>query len=168
MAFDRFEIWIDPTQFIHWPDGGGFQPVGIIINDEPLIDLVRRIEQPFVQEEFRQRVEAGEDLKELHFLAGDYQYLPPSLVLLPCRNLLDNPRKPGFMLEPGDSRNGKATVLGCTCGVIDCWFLQVRISLKKDRIIWSEFGQFHRDWPYELGPFIYNRRQYETELTKQV
>lgn len=63
-----------------------------------------------------------------------------------------------------DPRIGKATVLGCTCGIIECWFMQVRITLNKSTVQWSEFGQFHRDWQLDLGLFTFDREQYEAEL----
>ena len=84
------------------------------------------------------------------------------MVLRRCRNLLDEPRDPGFVLEPDDPRRSKATVLGCSCGIIDCWFLQVRVRLLSEVVVWSEFEQFHRPhWRYDLGPITFDRRQYE-------
>jgi hypothetical protein len=94
-------------------------------------------------------------------------YLPPSIVLLPSRNLLDEPWNHGFKLESNSLQAGKATVLGCTCGVIQCWFLQVRIILNESMVEWDDFGQFHRDWQYNLGSFKFDPEQYMSELCKQ-
>ncbi len=44
--------------------------------------------------------------------------------------------------------------------------MQVRITLNKSTVIWSEFSQFHRDWKLDLGPFTFDRKQYEAELSK--
>ena len=56
-------------------------------------------------------------------------------------------------------------MLGCTCGVIECWFLQVSVRLSPDLVTWSDFGQFHRpSWLYELGPFTFEREQYEAQF----
>ena len=38
----------------------------------------------------------------------------------------------GFALAPDDPCRGKAVVLGCTCGIIECWFLQVQITVLDD------------------------------------
>ncbi|MGC4115156.1 MAG: hypothetical protein QM765_11215 [Myxococcales bacterium] len=46
MVFDRFEVLVDPTQYVRWPNGGGFQPVELRINGVSLIELVRKVELP--------------------------------------------------------------------------------------------------------------------------
>ena len=168
MKFDEFSVQIDPKSFIRWPDGGGFQPAEILINGVPLIEMVRLAEESLVRDEQAERIAEGEDPATCRVPAGDYLYMPPSLVFLPSRNLLDQPYVPGFELEPGDPRFGKAAVLGCTCGVVDCWLLQVRITLSGSSVRWSEFGQFHRPgWKYDLGPFEFEREQYESELARR-
>ena len=58
------------------------------------------------------------DLKE----AGNYLYLPRSLVFWPSRNLLGEPYDHGFGLDPGDPSEGKSLLLSCPCGVTECWF----------------------------------------------
>jgi hypothetical protein len=59
-------------------------------------------------------------------------------------------------------------VLGCTRGITQCWFLQVRVEFLPEVVVWSEFGHFHRPhWKYGLGPFIFDRRQYETQLVRE-
>lgn len=68
------------------------------------------------------------------------------------------------MLAPDDRRRRKATVLGCTCGIVECWFLMVEITLLDDVVIWSDFEQFHRPWVYALGPFVFDRAAYERAL----
>ena len=166
MSFDQFEIRIDPAKYIPWTGGGGFQPVEIRINGIGLIELVRGVEEPFVEAEVQQRVASGEDINEIGFSPGRYFYLPPSLVIPPSRNLLNEPWDHGFVLAPEDKRFGKSTVLGCTCGVIECWFIVVRIKLDINTVEWSDFSQFHRNWPYNLGPFTFRRAKYEEELAK--
>jgi hypothetical protein len=156
VGYDKFELRVDPSQYVRWPEGGGYQPVEIRINGIPLIDLVRPLEIPYVEQENREDDDAMKP--------GDYQYLPPSLVYLPSRNLLGEPYDSGFRMDPGDSMIGKSTVLGCTCGEIECWFLVVRITLSKSEVRWSEFAQFHRDWKYELGPYTFDRADYEMQL----
>ncbi len=74
----------------------------IYINNEPLIELVRQAEEPFVKAEIKQRRARGDDIDEVTFPPGDYSYLPASIVLLPSRNFLDQPWNHGFILEPDD------------------------------------------------------------------
>ncbi|AVH62898.1 hypothetical protein [Nostoc sp. 'Peltigera membranacea cyanobiont' N6] len=165
-TFDRFEIRISQS-FLPWTLGKGLCVAEIYINNQSLIELVREFEEAFVQAEINERRAEGDDIDELAFPAGDYLYLPPSMVLLPSRNLLDEPWNHGFSLESNNLQTGKAIVLGCTCGVIQCWFMQVRITLNKSTVEWADFGQFHRDWQYNLGPFKFDRKQYVSELYRQ-
>jgi hypothetical protein len=123
---------------------------------------VRAVERPHARREAEAR---GEDPAD-DTIAGEYLGLPESRLRLPSRALLDRPLgiEDGFVLAPDDPRRGKATVLGCTCGIIECWFLMVRITLLDDVVIWSDFEQFHRDWVYALGPFVFDRAAYERAL----
>ena len=86
---DRLELRVDPEQYVRWQNGGGFQPVEIRINGQPLIDLVREAELPFVQKEFEKRAAEAESPEDVTLLAGDYLYLPSRLVFLPSRSLRD-------------------------------------------------------------------------------
>ncbi|MDY3557294.1 hypothetical protein R5W24_006482 [Gemmata sp. JC717] len=135
----------------------------------PLIELVRRAEEPWARAEYLERLPEFENPDEFKFEPGDYHYLSAAQLLLPSRELLDGPRDPGFVLDPDDPRRTKATVLGCTCGITQCWFLQVRVTLLPEVVVWSEFGQFHRPhWRYNLGPFTFDRKQYEAQLASGV
>jgi hypothetical protein len=98
-------------------------------------------------------------------LTGDYHYLPPSMLFLPERNLLDKPRSlaAGFVVPDNDPALSKATVLGCTCGIWECWFLLVKITLGDSVVQWSDFQQFYREWQYDLL-FTFDRVAYEREL----
>jgi hypothetical protein len=159
MTLDSFEL--------HRVNKGGIHVAAITINGEPLLDLVRRVEVPFVERELATRIAKGEDASELTraLVAGDYDPLPAPMLLWPSRELLDKPTgASGFTLDPNDPRRRKATVLGCTCGIIECWFLQVRIDVADDNVRWSDFNQFHRNWAYELGPFVFPRDRYEHEI----
>ncbi|MEH2159739.1 MAG: hypothetical protein V7K38_01540 [Nostoc sp.] len=119
-TFDRLEIRINPSISSNWIQSKGICVAEIYINNEPLIELVRQIEELFVRAEIEKRRAEGEKIREIDFLARDYLYLPLSMVVLPSRNLLNEPWNHNFSLEAGDPRIGKATVLGCTCGVIQC------------------------------------------------
>ncbi|MEG4116302.1 hypothetical protein QUA43_02235 [Microcoleus sp. N9_B4] len=164
-TYDRFEVRINRIS-LPWTLGNKLDVAEIHINHQPLVELVRQVEEPLVRAEIQERRSAGETIDESDFPPGDYLYLPPSMILLPSRNLLDEPWDCGFELQSNDPQAGKAIVLGCTCGVIQCWFMQVRIALNESTVEWADFGQFHRDWQYSLGPFKFDREQYESELWK--
>ncbi len=167
MPLDSFELRIDPVVFVPDPARHRYLPVEIWINGRLLLDFVQPIEHRHLLEEYR--LGGGEadgrpppDPNEV-----SYHHLPAGCVLLPRRNLLGEPWPHGFVLDPNDPRNRKSAVLGCTCGIIECWFLQALITIGEEVVTWSDFGQFHRDWRYDLGPFVFGRSQYESELVKQ-
>lgn len=162
---DRFELLIDPAAVVRWPEGGGFQPAEVRINGRPLITLVRAAEEPWARAEYLERLPNFDSPDEFRFEPGDYNNLAAHRVLLPSREWLGAPSEPGFVLDAGDPRRGKAMVLGCTCGISECWFVQARIQVFSEVVRWSEFGQFHRpEWVYRLGPFTFDRREYEAQL----
>ena len=167
MGLDRFEARVDLTSYVAWPGGGGFQPVELRINGRGLIDVVREVELPYAQREYDARIAAGAAPDELWprgDLAGDYLYLPGNSVFLPSRNLLGQPYAHGFVTEAADPRNQKSLLLQCTCGITECWFLLATITLTDSTVVWSDFCQFHRDWRYDLGPFVFDRASYEAQL----
>lgn len=139
----------------------------IYINNRSLIDIVKEIELPYAQIEYDARIEEGEDPSELYVMAGDYIPLPLSMVKSPSRHLLDKPlgiAEKGFILPPDDPSRNKTTLLGCSCGIIECWFLLAQITLTKTTVQWSDFQQFHRqEWKYNLS-FIFDRHEYEAQL----
>ncbi|MER6943011.1 hypothetical protein ABT294_03205 [Nonomuraea sp. NPDC000554] len=56
-------------------------------------------------------------------------------------------------------------LLGCTCGIAECWALLAKIELTDSVVRWSGFRNNHRDWDLSLlGPFVFSRRQYERAL----
>lgn len=162
---DRFEVTLYPPLADCPPERRQFRQAHIAINGRPLIELVRVAEELWVNVEYLERLPEFDNPDEFRFEPGDYHYLSASRLLLPSRELLGQPRDPGFELKPDDQRRGKSTVLGCTCGIVECWFLQVRIAVQPEVVVWSEFGQFHRQhWVYNLGPFTFDRTQYESQL----
>lgn len=163
--YDRFEVRITPN-YVPWTLDQKLYVAEIYINHQSLLELVYQAEEPLVLVEIQERRSAGDNIDESVLSAGDYLYLPPAMILLPSRNLLDEPWDCGFELQSNDPQAGKATVLGCTCGVIECWFMQVRIALNESTVEWADFSQFHRDWQYSLGPYKFDREQYESELYK--
>jgi hypothetical protein len=170
MALDRFEARVDPAGCIRWSGGGGFQPVELRVNGVGLIELVREIELPYAQSEFDRRVAAGETADELGprgALAGNYLYPDAAKVFLPSRNLLGASYAQGFQTTLDDARSRKSLLLQCTCGIADCWLLLATITVGDTTIEWSDFCQFHRNWRYDLGPFIFDRATYESQLVRR-
>jgi len=131
--------------------------VDISINGRNLLDIVREVELPF------RRTEGGG-----RELAADYDGLPPEYVFLPSRHLLDRPS--GILQSQSP---GRVVIYIHTCGEPGCWPLEVQIELHEDEVVWKNFVQPHRSrpdaqvevWDYgALGPFVFDRRQYEAEL----
>jgi hypothetical protein len=166
-SVDQFEVTLYPA-IAECPRAClRFRQARISINGVPLLELVRAGEEPWARSEYLQRLSECENPEEFKFDPGDYQYLTAAELLLPSRELLGQPSDPEFVLSPDDSRRTKATVLGCTCGITECWFIQARVELLPERVIWSDFGQFHRPhWSYDFGPFTFDRNQYESQLAQ--
>ena len=124
--------------------------VEIFVNGRNLRKIVRDIELPFATRE-----------KEPN-LAGGYTGLPPENVFLPSRRFLGE-REEYYDFD--DSR-GRIPVLGCGCGVVDCWPLLVEIVETEDQVVWRNFWQpRRRKWSYELlEPFVFGRAQYLDQL----
>jgi hypothetical protein len=110
----------------------------ILINGQSLIDLVRPVELPFAE------LEGKPDI------AGSYGWLSD----VDC--------------EIQRLKTEECMVLGCNCGIPDCWPLTARVSLAEDIVCWSRFQNWHRvkgcvsEWDHTgLGPFVFDRQEYE-------
>jgi len=155
-------------EWVHGVDRGwsGCEPrseLVIWVNERRLVDIVCEVELPFATAEYDSRKadgEAVEDYGPRDYLAGQYMPIPDDMVLLPSLNLLGEPYDSGFLVSEDDPSKGKSLLLSCTCSVIDCWFLLAKIEVTNEHVTWSKFQQFHRDWPYDLGPFIFDKQEY--------
>lgn len=58
--------------------------------------------------------------------------------------------------------NGRLWLLGCDCGEVGCWPLEVTITIAGGQVTWTNFRQPHRPtWDYTaFGPFIFEETQY--------
>lgn len=131
--------------------GAGLQ---ILIDGQDLIALVREIEFGLV-------ISKGDTAS-----AGSYSGLPAKDYLPPSRHFWGEEGKEWW--------DGKSELLTCgRCGNVACWPLIARITTTQSQIIWSDFEQPHRNelvcgsesWRYTgLGPFTFNRAQYEATL----
>ncbi|HEX2204573.1 MAG TPA: GNAT family N-acetyltransferase [Longimicrobium sp.] len=98
-------------------------------------------------------------------VAGLYAGLPPEQVLPPSAHFLGSRESSFFYPE-----EGKSALLGCECGIVECWPLLARITVEGGRVTWSDFEQPHRGaahpgpWRYTLGPFVFARDAYERAL----
>lgn len=141
VSLDRLTITVDPARYIRWPNRGGFQPAEIAINGTSLIDLVTPFEAPHVAAENEQ---SGGELR-----AGDYHY--------PAVTWIERLRRPGK----------EEFVLGCTCGIIECWAIVVDITRDARIVRWSNLRHNHRwKWRYDLGPFEFDRDLYDAEIVR--
>lgn len=161
--FDRLSIATPPDIAVTWSEGQ--QPVQlamILVNDIPLIELVRQEEQTFAEMEWDDDVAQGtplEVLGERGSLAGQYMYHAANAVLAPSRELLGE-----RSWEVGPRGEEQICLLGCACGIVECWPFLAEIVVSPSLIVWQHFEQPHRNWRYGLGPFIFDRAQYESAL----
>ncbi|MEZ4454532.1 MAG: hypothetical protein R3B09_34085 [Nannocystaceae bacterium] len=156
--YDSLRIWAGP------PEVPG---AAVEINGQDLIDLVREVERPLVTAEVAARRAAGEALAPDTDYSGQYAGLSLARYLLPTRALVDEPAcwpADAFRIDDDHPCRRKTTLLACTCGIDECWFLMATITVVEDAVIWSDFEQFHREWVYDLGPFVFARAAYLAAL----
>ena len=134
---------------------GRIELVEILVNEVSLKDIAREVETRFAEQEGKP------------CLAGSYIGLPPEVVFLPSRHLLDEP-------DPRETFANKPALLGCVGGYVGCWPLVARISMDEDTVTWSDFENPQRgphswfEWKHDdIGPFTFDRKQYESELAKR-
>ncbi|MGD1919742.1 MAG: hypothetical protein ACFCAD_13130 [Pleurocapsa sp.] len=139
----------------------------IYINNRSLIDIVKEIELAGIRADYESyENKEDEDLNELLLVAGDYQPLPLWMIKFSSRYFLDEAKDftGKFMAKPENIIRNKTTLLGCTCRIIECWYLLAKITLTENTVTWSDFQNFHRDWwQYNLS-FTFDRQQYEAGL----
>ncbi|MDQ0985495.1 hypothetical protein [Streptomyces sp. V2I9] len=140
------------------PEGGAAPVVGILVDGVPLVELVRAVELPYAQAEQRRRADEGLP-GTAPLLAGDYTTLGPAYDW-PSRHFLGEPRN-----LPWGGEEGETMVLGCPCGIDECWALMARITVTPRTVTWSAFRNNCCDWDLSaLGSFVFSRRQYEDSL----
>jgi hypothetical protein len=63
--------------------------------------------------------------------------------------------------------NGRWYLLGCECGEVGCWPLEVRIRTNEEEIVWEGFRQpFRPERDYtSFGPFRFDLNQYRLAVT---
>jgi hypothetical protein len=147
---DRIEFIRRPYREGDWDSG-----IQIKINGRDLVELVRAAENAFAYKEGSPAI------------AGAYAGLPlGDDTCPPSRHFLGEPSARLYRYDR------KTQILGCECGEVGCWPLLCLIEASKTRVKWSQFEQPHRSgmrtkaqWSYdELGPFEFDRGQYERAL----
>ncbi|MFE7777393.1 hypothetical protein ACFU5O_26575 [Streptomyces sp. NPDC057445] len=65
---------------------------------------------------------------------------------------------------------GAVAVLGCSCGIWECWPLLTHITVTPETVEWSGFRQPYRPTWGELpmGPYVFPRAAYENALAHPV
>ncbi|MBU5351149.1 hypothetical protein KQI74_02585 [Paenibacillus barcinonensis] len=142
---------MDSIQFkVEYSEEQEASVISIYVNDESLIERMKRYEAQFEPE-----------------IAGLYEGLNTDLVDHIEAHFTGR-------LQEDDIFNyeGKTLVLGCNCGLPGCWPLLVKITETGDSIIWSHFEQPHRTedsaggyWDYSnFPPLHFQKREYIEQL----
>ncbi|HKH23013.1 MAG TPA: hypothetical protein VKA88_05280 [Solirubrobacterales bacterium] len=145
---------MDEVSFELAPAGEGFaedlKQIRIEVNGTELPELVREVELPAAREE-------GDEA-----LAGGYVGLVPGYVRVDLASQFLGGGG-ARLYEDADERT---QLLGCGCGEVGCSPLLARITVTDDTVTWQDFEQPQReDWDYsDLGPFTFDRAQYERAL----
>ena len=127
-------------------EGESFTEVVAAINGEPLLELIKRREQSFVAKEGQASI------------VGSYAYL----------NLIDFEEL--FLrvaLEADLAQDERDVVLlGCPCGIWNCWYLALKIKFETETVKLYEFKNPRRkDWRYGLE-FKFDRVSFVREISK--
>lgn len=122
----------------------------IEVNEEPLLDLVRRVEQPFAEAEGHASI------------AGGYGPLDEWRLKDPVAEHLRGSENSHLHCGPRD----KTVLYACSCGEPGCWPLMARITLGEATVTWTHFEQPHRRgrWDYSGFALTFERQQYESAL----
>ena len=116
---------------------GKYEVVDIFINNRNIIDIVKIVEQPFAT------ADGQPDL------AGSYDGLSPI-----------------EFIENITGESAENYILGCTCGITECWPLEVKIEQKDYTITWKNFENYHRAWDWSELHFCFDMAQYYEEIGK--
>ncbi|MFE6614499.1 hypothetical protein [Amycolatopsis sp. NPDC057786] len=127
-----------------------------LIDGVSFLELVREAELPGALAEQKERAEEF-PTEPAPLLAGDYA---PSTRLSVEHLLGGAPDR-----VPHGVEDDEHLLLGCTCGIDDCWALVAKIVADDDTVTWSALRNTYRDWDYGgIGELTFSRRQYEKAL----
>lgn len=113
----------------------------------------------------RERKDDGTDEEEQRFLLRQHDGLTLAEVRDPAHHFLGHPAQ-----EFADPSASTTPVLGCSCGVWDCWPLRTVITTTPETVTWSSFRQpFRKEWgELAMGPYVFARPAYEAALAEPV
>ena len=127
-------------------NGESFTEVVVTINDEPLLELIRQCEQSFAAKEGQASI------------AGGYAYLS----LIDFEELFLRTALEADLAQ--DERD--VVLLGCPCGIWDCWYLALKIKFEENTVKFTDFTNPRRkDWQYGLE-FKFDRADFMSEISK--
>ncbi|QXV59789.1 hypothetical protein [Amycolatopsis sp. TNS106] len=127
-----------------------------LIDGVSFLELVREAELPGALAEQQERIEECPS-EPAPLLAGDYA---PSTRLSAGHLLGGAPDR-----VPHGVEDDEHLLLGCTCGIDDCWALVAKIALGEDMVTWSGLRNTYRDWDYRsIGDLTFSRQDYERSL----
>jgi hypothetical protein len=128
-------------------DGYPYRGFAILVNGRRLEALAREVELPFA------KAEGSPDL------AGDYSPLALTDIRSDPSHFLGTPVATWF-------QESDTVLMGCPCGDWGCWPLTAKVEVVDGGVRWHTFRNGHRDWDLSaLGPFDFDRAQYEAALT---
>lgn len=129
-------------------NGESFTEVVVTINDKPLLELIRQREQSFAAKDGQASI------------AGDYAYLS----LIDFKKLFLDALLPNGQLAASSERS--VVLLGCPCGIWDCWYLALKIKFEANAVKFTDLTNLRRkDWRYELE-FKFDRVSFVSEISK--
>ena len=127
-------------------EGESFTEVVVAINGELLLELIKRREQSFAAKD-------GQGC-----IAGGYAYLS----LIDFEELFLRTALEADLAQ--DERD--AVILGCPCGIWDCWYLALKIKFETETVKLYDFTNPRRkDWRYGLE-FKFDRVSFVSEISK--
>ena len=129
-------------------EGESFTEVVIAINGEPLLELIKRREQSFAAKDGQASI------------VGDYAYLS----LIDFKKLFLDALLPNGQLAASGERS--VVLLGCPCGIWNCWYLALKIKFEANAVKFTDFTNLRRkDWRYGLE-FKFDRVSFVGEISK--
>ncbi len=129
------------TGYCYGPDTFPIPTVEIYINGENFRHKTRDVELPFAKAEGNPGI------------AGHATIMP--------RELYE-------ALHDDYLHDDTISILGCGCGVIECWPLDVAVDVGEKTVTWYGFNMCHREnWDYsKLGRFVFDKKQYFQEVDR--
>ncbi|MFJ7154135.1 hypothetical protein ACIQUQ_04280 [Streptomyces sp. NPDC101118] len=141
---------------------GTLEVWGIRVDGVDLRELVARATGPFWEPELLEGEPERNPEERARFVLGQHRGLAQEDVPRPFEHFTGRPSE-----EFREIGGGRSVLLGCPCGVWECWPLCAHIEVAADTVTWSGFLQPYRqeEWgELPLGPYVFDRARYEASL----